>query len=160
MQFKFGTIGVLRLHTKNLFQKYARLHMNIMFPCLSTTTGNGLSNFLYRQFFVGVTCGNDWSQIDKAINHHVDYVSFCSMFPSATSNSCELINIDVVRRLCNTTNIPVYVSGGITVDNLAGLLPLGIKGVAIASGIMKANDVEQVTIQFKQAMSNFFVEHN
>lgn len=113
-----------------------------------------------RNFFVGATCGNDWTQIDKAINHKVDYVSFCSMFPSATSNSCELINTNVVRRLCNTTNIPVYVSGGVTVDNLASLLPLGIKGVAIASGIMKADDVEQATTLFKQIMTNYSIEHN
>jgi len=91
-----------------------------------------------RQFFVGVTCGNDDIQINWAINNKVDYISFCSMFPSPTSNSCELVRPDTIKQVRAMTSMPIYVAGGVTIDNLSSLIDLKINGVAIASGIMKA----------------------
>ena len=107
-----------------------------------------------RQFFVGITCGNDQVQIDWAINNEIDYISFCSMFPSQTSNSCELVSPDIVKQVRALTNLPIYVSGGITIDNLPSLINLGINGVAIISEIMKADNVQLAASKFKQILSN------
>ncbi|MFX9050287.1 thiamine phosphate synthase, partial [Acinetobacter baumannii] len=34
-----------------------------------------------RDFICGITCNNNISVVEKANNEHVDYISFCSMFP-------------------------------------------------------------------------------
>lgn len=103
-----------------------------------------------RPFLVGLTCGNDVDGIQWAIENKIDYISFCSMFPSSTSNSCELVNPEFVRQTRARTTIPIYVAGGITLGNAPSLLNLGINGIAIVSGIMKAPDPKLAAYQFKQ----------
>jgi thiamine-phosphate pyrophosphorylase len=95
-----------------------------------------------RPVTVGITCGNDMTQILWAIDNKFDYISFCSMFSSFTANSCELVQPEIIKQTRALTRMPIYAAGGITCDNIATLLPLGINGVAIASGIMKAENPE------------------
>ncbi|HYF69863.1 MAG TPA: thiamine phosphate synthase [Ohtaekwangia sp.] len=103
-----------------------------------------------KPFLVGLTCGNDEDKIEWAIENKIDYISFCSMFSSPTSNSCELVNPEIVRKTRAQTKIPIYVAGGITLRNASSLLDLGINGMAIVSGIMKAEDPKFAAYQFKQ----------
>jgi thiamine-phosphate pyrophosphorylase len=107
-----------------------------------------------RPFLIGITCGNDQSRIDWAINNRLDYISFCSMFSSSTANSCELVRHDLVKEVRAITDMPIYVAGGITVDNLPSLVPLGISGVAVVSGIMKADDPRHAAKNFKQVFKD------
>ncbi len=107
-----------------------------------------------RQFLVGVTCGNDQNRIDWAINNEIDYLSFCSMFPSPTSNSCELVSPDIIRQVRAITDLPIYVSGGITIENLPSLIELGINGVAVVSEIMKAESPKVAAQQFKNILTS------
>jgi thiamine-phosphate pyrophosphorylase len=113
-----------------------------------------IKNQIGRAFSIGITCGNDHMQVDWAIDNEVDYISFCSMFPSPTSNSCELVRPDIVKRARAITNIPIYVSGGVTVDNLPSLMNLGIDGVAIVSEIMKAENPQLAATKFKHFFNN------
>lgn len=106
-----------------------------------------------RPFLVGITCGNDRARISWAIDTKADYISFCSMFPSATSISCELVRHDVVKAVRALTRMPIFVSGGITFDNLPSLMALGISGVAIVSGIMKSEDPKLAAGKYKQFFS-------
>src|ERR1019366_485644 len=41
-----------------------------------------------RHFIIGITCGNDFEKIEWAIEHKLSYISFCSVFPSGTVNTC------------------------------------------------------------------------
>lgn len=107
-----------------------------------------------RPFYVGITCGNSRHQIDWAIDNDVDYISFCSMFPSSTANSCDLVDHDVVKEVCENTDIPVFVAGGITPQNLPALLVLGISGVASVSSIMDAPDATAAANAFKTLLNN------
>jgi thiamine-phosphate pyrophosphorylase len=49
--------------------------------------------------------------------------------------------------------MPIFVSGGITFDNLPSLMALGISGVAIVSGIMKSEDPKLAAGKYKQFFS-------
>lgn len=111
---------------------------------------NRIKQQVGRRFFVGITCGNDQARIDWAISNNLDYISFCSMFSSSTANSCELVRHDLVKEVRAATDMPIYVAGGITMDNLPSLVPLGISGVALVSGIMKADDPRHAANTFKQ----------
>ncbi|WP_254157862.1 thiamine phosphate synthase [Chryseosolibacter indicus] len=112
-----------------------------------------------RSFFIGITCGNDQLRVDWAVNNNIDYISFCSMFPSSTANSCDLVNPDFVRQVRANTHIPVYVAGGITLDNLPAMMALGIDGVAVVSEIMKSSDPRLAANRFKQTLNHRTLNH-
>ena len=105
-----------------------------------------------RPFLSGVTCGNDQQRIEWAIDNKLDYLSFCSMYPSTTANSCELVSPDIVRQTCMRNAIAVYVAGGVTPDTIPDLRLLGVNGVAVVSGIMKAENPAHEAARFKQLL--------
>lgn len=93
-----------------------------------------------RPFLKGITCNNDLGVVRWASLHQFDYVSFCSVFPSHTANSCELVNLEVVKKAISEYNLPVFLAGGITPDNLGQLSDIDYHGIAVVSGIMSADD--------------------
>ncbi|NII24588.1 thiamine phosphate synthase [Pseudoflavitalea sp. X16] len=105
-----------------------------------------------RPFWGGITCGNDLQKVQWAVDNRLDYISFCSMFPSATANSCELVKIETVQAARALTNMPIFLAGGITPDNLSLFEGTGMNGVAVISGIMNAEDPQQKTHSYKQAL--------
>ena len=110
-----------------------------------------MQKIIDRPFITGITCGNDSARIDWAI-HHADYISFCSMFPSSSANSCEIVSPYIVEQTRSRTSMPIFAAGGITTENVPGLLLLGIDGVAVISAIMKADDPKEATQNFKHRL--------
>jgi thiamine-phosphate pyrophosphorylase len=109
-------------------------------------------NTITRPFLTGITCGNDETRIDWAIRF-ADYLSFCSMFPSASADVCEIVRPEVVEETRRQTNLPIFVAGGITPASINTLLPLGINGVAVISAILKADDPARAAHDFKEALT-------
>lgn len=105
-----------------------------------------------RPFLCGITCGNDLQKVQWAMDSGMDYLSFCSMFPSGTANSCELVKLETVQAARKMTRMPIFLAGGITPDNINGLSSTGFDGVAVISGIMQARDPLQKTNDYKQAL--------
>ena len=94
-----------------------------------------------RPFIAGITCSGDLDVIRWAEKKGLDYVSFCAMFPSASAGSCSIVMPSVVNEASKITNIPLFVSGGITPENIFSLRQLTLfDGVAVISGIMSKND--------------------
>lgn len=91
-----------------------------------------------RPFLAGVTCGNDLWVVQWATEVGLDYLSFCSLFPSATSTSCELVNFASVLEARRISGLPIFLAGGIKPDNLPELDGLPYDGIAVVSGIMGA----------------------
>ncbi|RXK59922.1 thiamine phosphate synthase [Lacibacter luteus] len=111
-----------------------------------------IKNEIGRNFLVGVTVNNDLSVVEQAEANKLDYISFCSIFPSSTSNSCELVSFDTIRKARAITAMPIFLAGGIRLDNISKLSELDYNGVAIVSGIMKADDPAAVTKQYNQLL--------
>jgi thiamine-phosphate pyrophosphorylase len=110
---------------------------------------NEIKEQINRPFFAGLTCGNDQPTIDWAIKNDLAYISFCSMFPSSTANSCELVKPETIRETRKNTTMPIFVAGGITRETIPQLYSLGINGIAVVSGIMKAEDPELAAQEFQ-----------
>lgn len=91
-----------------------------------------------RSIIRGITCNNDLSVVKWADENHFDYVSFCSMFPSSTANSCELVAFDTVKEARRMTSLSIFLAGGIRPENMEQLNELSYSGVAVVSGIMSA----------------------
>lgn len=105
---------------------------------------NDLVSAIDRDFIRGATIGNDLDVVERANSLDFDYVSFCAMFPSVTSGVCEIVQPETVRKCRKLTNMPIFLAGGITPDNLHTLNGLSFQGVAVVSGIMNAQAPEQV----------------
>ena len=95
---------------------------------------------LKKPFFCGITCSNDLNTVMWAVENNLDYVSFCSMFPSSSAGSCEIVMPENVFRTKAITNIPVFVAGGLTPENVATLKEdIPFDGIAVISGVMSSD---------------------
>jgi thiamine-phosphate pyrophosphorylase len=101
-----------------------------------------------RPILTGITCGNNLETVQFAINQKMDYISFCSVFPSTSSNSCEWVKPATIAAARAMTTMPIFAAGGITAGNLEQLLPTGLDGIAVINSIMKAEDPAAVTSSF------------
>lgn len=105
-----------------------------------------------RPFICGITCGNDLSIVRWAEANKLDYISFCSMFPSTSAGACEIVSIENVKKAKELTSMPVFVAGGISLDNIHDLKETKVNGVAVISAILQADNVAEKTKQFKQKL--------
>ena len=103
---------------------------------------------------IGITCGNDFKKIEWAVENNLDYISFCSVFPSKSVDTCELVSREMISKARAYTSMPTFLSGGIDLDNIALLKDTGLDGIAVISGIMKAEDTIMATAEYKQALIN------
>ncbi len=107
---------------------------------------------LNQYFITGVTCSNDLSVVEWAEAQNLDYISFCSIFPSATSNSCDLVSFDTIRKARQITSLPIFLAGGINPDNMGKLKELDFDGVAVISGIMSQEDPALATKKYSDQL--------
>lgn len=107
---------------------------------------------LGRDVLIGITCGNELGKVHWAESHQLDYISFCSMFPSASAGVCELVTIETVQAARQLTSLPIFLAGGITLGNLPGLTATPMNGIAVISGIMNATDPATASADYKQIL--------
>ncbi|TNE27786.1 MAG: thiamine phosphate synthase [Bacteroidetes bacterium] len=99
---------------------------------------------------VGITCTNEMEVIDRAEENSIDYISFCSMFPSSTSNSCEWVDHASVHRARERFSGLIFLAGGITPETLPQLQTLPYDGIAVVSGIMSSDSPSEAARIFNQ----------
>lgn len=102
----------------------------------------------------GLTCSNDLSDMAWANENKVDYISFCSMFHSKTSNSCELVQPETIKKANEIFAKPIFLAGGINHQTLPLLKDLSFNGIALVSAIMEVQnpktEVEKYTNEIKK----------
>jgi len=103
---------------------------------------------------IGVTINNDFKLIQSVLSADVDYLSFCSMFTSSTSNSCELVDFETVKKTRKLTPIPIFLAGGISAENISQLQSLDFDGIAVVSGVMSAPDPTIAISQYQHLLTN------
>jgi len=119
-----------------------------------------IRNAVNRPFLTGITCTGNLDTVVWARDHQLDYVSFCSMFPSSSAGSCDIVMPTTVRRACELTRMPIFVAGGITPQNISELKKLTpFDGIAMISGILSADDPEEKVKEFKNALSTNTTQH-
>src|SRR5699024_11160368 len=106
-----------------------------------------------RDLIIGLTCMNDLEAIRQAEQMQADYISFCAMFPSPSAGSCEIVRPDTVRKARALTDLPLFLSGGVTPQKIRQeLAGLSFNGVAVISGIMKSEDPRHSAREYSQAL--------
>lgn len=96
---------------------------------------------IQKKWIKGITCTNDLDIIRSANEKHFDYVSFCSMFPSPSVSSCEIVSFETVKKARLLTRMPIFLAGGINLETIQKLAPLTFDGIAVISGIMSSPDI-------------------
>lgn len=91
---------------------------------------------ILRPIVTGLTMTNDLSILENVKELGFDYLSFCAMFPSASVGECEIVDPKNVEQTLQMVNIPVFISGGITPENIPQFKNIPISGVAVISGVM------------------------
>ncbi|WP_445665323.1 thiamine phosphate synthase [Fodinibius sp. AD559] len=107
-----------------------------------------------RDFIAGITCSNDLEVIKWAEEKGFDYVSFCAMFPSSSVGSCEIVRPETVRKAREITDMPLFLSGGITPEKIKELSELDFNGVAVISGVLKDDEPRKKASNYNQALNN------
>lgn len=105
-----------------------------------------------RPFLCGLTCGNDVSRVQWAEENGLTYISFCSLFPSPSAGECEIVKKETVQQARRLTSLPIFLAGGITLDNIQELADTGMNGIALISAIMNADDPQLATEAFKKQL--------
>lgn len=106
-----------------------------------------------RDFISGLTCGNEPERIQWANEHAFSYISFCSMFPSSSVDSCEIVREESVQKARQLSKLPVFLSGGLNPERITQLNHLDFQGIAIISGIMSAPSVSQSIRAYQDALN-------
>lgn len=114
---------------------------------------NNIREQVGRDIYCGITCGNSLTTVEWANENKLDYISFCSMFPSQSAGECEIVSGDVVKKARIITTMPIFLAGGISLDNINDLRGIQANGIAVISAIMNADNVTRKTKQFKQQLT-------
>jgi thiamine-phosphate pyrophosphorylase len=109
-----------------------------------------IKNQIGRDFLMGLTCGNDLKDVRWAAKRDIDYISFCSMFPSSSVSNCEIIEYETVKEAASIFDKPLFLAGGINPKNLNKLEELNYNGVAVISGIMNSEHPDQVIDEYRK----------
>lgn len=106
-----------------------------------------------REFICGITCSNNLEVVEWADEHRLDYISFCAMFPSPSVESCPIVRPDTVKKARKITNLPLFLSGGLTPENLDTLSDLDYDGIAVISGIMNSDSPRDAVTSFQEVLT-------
>lgn len=93
-----------------------------------------------RPFIKGLTLQNDLTSVLLFNELDFDYLSFCSLFPSSTADQCEIVSQETIERCRELTSKPIFLAGGINLENIQSIQHLPADGIAVVSSIMKAKN--------------------
>ncbi len=113
-----------------------------------------IKKIVNRSFLSGITCSGNLDTVVWANENKLDYVSFCSMFPSPSAGSCDLVMPATVRQARGMTKLPVFVAGGVTPQNIIKLKKeTPFDGVAVISGILSSANPQQKVKEYQAALT-------
>lgn len=117
-------------------------------------SGEEIRKIIGFEKIIGITCGNDIRKIEWAKQNKVDYISFCSIFPTSSVDTCEIVPLEMIKKAKEILgdDIPVFASGGITLENVDEVLSAGVDGIAVISAIMKAENPKETSLMFKKKL--------
>ncbi|AIL32276.1 hypothetical protein IX83_02160 [Basilea psittacipulmonis DSM 24701] len=109
-----------------------------------------------KDFMIGMSCYNDLSLLNIALEAKVDYIAFGALFPSRTKPQAVHANLDLfsqARRFYETHNVPcpsLVGIGGIDVNNAASVVKAGADNIAVISALFHTKQISARTKEFQQ----------
>lgn len=85
-----------------------------------------------------------------------DYLGVGDIFGTSTKNNARHISPDILKKICESVEIPVVAIGGITIDNIMELKDTDAAGVAVISAIFSQKDIAKATKALKKKAIEVF----
>ncbi len=82
-----------------------------------------------------------------------DYLGVGAVFPTSTKRDAKMLSEIMLQRIANTVSIPVFAIGGINSLNVARLIELGIRRIAVCQALLEAEDIEKTARFLKMRLS-------
>lgn len=99
---------------------------------------------------IGVSC-QTMKQALSAEKNGADYIGFGSVFKTKTKPLRDSMNLDLLKRVYKRIKIPVFAIGGISLENIKKLRPLGVNRVAVCRDICLSENIKKVISKFNDA---------
>lgn len=96
---------------------------------------------------IGVSCYNSLARADVLAAAGADYLAFGRAYPSPTKPDAPPVSRETLAAAVARYRQPVVAIGGITPDNAAPLVSLGVDAVAVISGVFAAASPERAAAQ-------------
>ena len=96
---------------------------------------------LGQNAIIGVSCYNQLTLAQQAVQRGADYVAFGRFFSSATKPEAKQADISLLKEASKKIACPIVAIGGITLDNGRPLIQAGADMLAVIRGVFAANDV-------------------
>lgn len=108
-------------------------------------------NIVPSSMFVGISVStiNEAKEAEKI---GADYIGVGAVFPTHSKEDAEVLPAGMLSEITNAVSIPAVAIGGIKLDYISKLREMNIAGVAIVSGIMKANDPYNAASSYRKEM--------
>ena len=78
-----------------------------------------------------------------------DYLGVGTIFKTSTKQDAKLVDINVLKEICQSTRLPVVAIGGINHQTVPLLHGSGIRGIAVISAIFAQDDIVESTKALK-----------
>jgi len=115
---------------------------------------------LGNNYIIGSTC-NTFEDIETLKNSPIDYMGLGPFrFTATKENISPVLGIEkyeliVKQCITNDISIPIVAIGGITTEDILPILQIGIKGIAISSAILQAENPVEETKKIVSLRNNF-----
>lgn len=83
-----------------------------------------------------------------------DYIGVGAVFSTNSKDDADYVSYDVLKDICDATNIPVIAIGGIDKNNVKKLKNSGICGIAVISAIFGQKDILKATNELKREVKH------
>lgn len=105
-----------------------------------------------RQKIIGISTHRP-EEVTQATRGGADYIGYGPLFPTTTKETHTApVGLAGLREIRSLTPLPVFAIGGITLDVLEEIVDSGANGVAVASAVLDASDVERT---MRELVSHF-----
>ncbi len=86
-------------------------------------------------------------ELEKAPLGILDYIAVSGVFPTCTKDGVEVLGLDFLKEVCDSSLLPVVAIGGIDLGNLSDTLDAGAAGIAVISAVL-TGDVRKNSFTF------------
>ena len=101
-----------------------------------------------RHKIIGISTHRS-EEVTQATRGGANYIGYGPLFPTTTKEAHEApVGCAGLREIRSLTPLPVFAIGGITVDSLEEIVDSGANGVAVASAVLNASNIEQTIRDF------------
>lgn len=102
---------------------------------------------------IGVSCYNDFSLAEEAVDAGANYIAFGSVFPSPTKPHAVHASLDLFHRAERELRIPACAIGGINRDNIDSVVSAGAAMAAVVSAVFASSDITGATRELGAAFA-------